>query len=97
MHNLSFNGTSNTYPVAKIYASIKALQKLKIENILHLPSEAKRTYHPTEDEIFMDISEEKSIILQNIPHKPENFKNPIACKTYNGISKPYKKSIKPTL
>ena len=54
IQNLSFNGTSNTYPAAKIHAAIKALQKLKIENILHLPSKAKRTYHPTENEIFVD-------------------------------------------
>ena len=52
---------------AKIYAAIKALQKLKIENILHLPSKAKRKYDPTESEIFVDISGENSIIPQNIP------------------------------
>ena len=49
VQNLSFNGTSNTYPAAKIYAAIKALQKIKIENVLHLPSITKRTYHPTEN------------------------------------------------
>ena len=68
--NLSFNKTSNTYLAAKIYAAIKTLQKLKIENILHLPFKAKRSYHPREDEIFMDMSEEKSIILLNKPHRP---------------------------
>ena len=70
VQNLSFNGTSNTYPAAKIYAAIKALQKLKIKNVLHLPSRTKRTYHPTENEIFVDISEEKFVIPQNIPHRP---------------------------
>ena len=70
VHNLSFNGTSNTYPAAKIYAAIKALQKLKIENVLHLPSKAKRTYDPTENEIFIDLTEEKFVIPQNTPHRP---------------------------
>ena len=93
IQNLPFDGTSNTFLAGKGYAAIKALQKPNVVNILHLFSKSKRTHHPTENQIVMDISEEKPILPQNVPHRPShrpcNFKNPIACKTYNRIFKSY--------